>query len=77
MCRPPAMSADCPAASDADGFVVSRTQHPVGDRVPPVASRFNRCTTETRPLAAVSRAHPACDVDRLSRGVRQGEAVIP
>ena len=43
---------------------------------------FNRCTMapETRPLPAVSRqsrAHPACDVDRLSSGVRRAEAVIP
>ena len=39
MCRPPAMSADRPAASDS-GPVVSRTRHPVGDRVPP-----SRCTS--------------------------------
>ena len=34
--------------------------------------RFDRCTTapETRPLPAVSRAHPR-DVDRLSSGVRR------
>ena len=40
---------------------------------------FDRCTTapETRPLPAVSCAHPAHDVDRLSSGVRRGEVVIP
>jgi len=32
---------------------------------------------ETRPLPAVLHAHPARNVDRLSCGVRQGEAVIP
>ena len=40
---------------------------------------FDRCITapETWPLPAVSRAHPAPDVDRLSNDVRRGEAVIP
>ena len=40
--------------------------------------RFDRCATapETRPLPAVSRAHPSRDVDRLSSGVRR-EGVIP
>jgi len=72
MCRQPAM----PTASYG-GPVVSRTRHPVGDRVSP--SRFDGCTTapETRLLPAVSRAHPARDVDRLSSDVRRGEAVIP
>jgi len=40
---------------------------------------FDRCATapETRLLPAVSRAHPARDVDRLSSSVRrEGEAVI-
>ena len=32
---------------------------------------------ETRPLPIVSRAHPTRDVDRLSSGIRWGEAVIP
>ena len=72
MCRPPAMSADCPAASDG-GPVVSYTRHPVGDRVPP-----SSCTSAfLTGVPAVSRAHPARDVDRLSSGVRRGEAVIP
>jgi len=72
MCRQPAM----PTASDG-GPVVSRTRHPVGDRVSP--SRFDGCTTapETRLLPAVSRAHPTRDIDRLSSDVRRGEAVIP
>jgi len=39
MCRLPAMSADRPAASDG-GPMVSHTQQPVGDRVPPP-----RCTS--------------------------------
>jgi len=42
---------------------------------------LDRCATapETRPLPAVSLAHPARDVNRLSLSsdVRQGEAVIP
>ena len=35
---------------------------------------FDRCAMapETRPLPAVSRAHPPRDVDRLSSGVRRG-----
>ena len=68
MCRPPAMLADCPAASDG-GPVVSHTQHPVGDRVHP--SRYVCFLTgapwHRRP--AISRAHPTCDVDQLSSGV--------
>jgi len=70
-----------PAASDG-GPVVSHTQHPVGNRVPRVALHvcfFDRCATapETRPLPAVSRAHPPRDVDRLYSGVRREGAVIP
>jgi len=42
---------------------------------------FERWATapETRPLPAISRAHPASDVNRLSlsSGVRRGEAMIP
>jgi len=40
---------------------------------------LDRCATapETRPLPAISRTYPARDVDRLSSGVRRGEAVIP
>ena len=40
---------------------------------------FDRCASvpETRSLPAISRAHPARDVDRLFSGVRWGEAVIP
>jgi len=63
-----------PAASDG-GPVVSHTQHPVGDRVPPSCSHllFDRCATapETRPLLAISRAHPS----RVQRRPT-GEAVI-
>jgi len=80
MCRPPAMSANRPAASNG-GPVVSHTRHPVGDRVPVsrCTSGFDRCAMapETRPLPAVLHAHPARNVDRLSCGVRRGEAVIP
>jgi len=38
MCRPPAMSADRPAASDG-GPVDSHTRHPVGNSVPPSRSQ--------------------------------------
>jgi len=40
---------------------------------------FDRCATapETRPLSAVSRAHPARDVNRLSSGIQRGEVGIP
>ena len=74
MCRP---------TSSDGGPVVSHTQHPVGNRVS-VALRcatarpsLRKITTavatapQTRPLPAVSRAHPPRDVDRLSSGVRR------
>ena len=67
------MSANRPAASDG-GPVISHTRHPVGDsRVP--SRCFDTCVTapETRPLHAVSRAQSACDVDRLSSGIRRGK----
>jgi len=72
MCRPPAVSAYHPAASDG-GPVVSHTRHPVGNCAPPrrVPSMcFDTCATA--PLLAVSRTHPARDVDRLFSGVRRG-----
>jgi len=75
------MSADRPAVSDGVP-VVSHTQHLVGDHTSLCRAAhllFDRCATapETRPLLAVSVAHPARDVDRLSSGVRRGEAMIP
>jgi len=67
------MSANRPAASDG-GPVISHTRHPVGDRRVP-SRCFDTCVTapETRPLPAVSRAQSACDVDRLSSGIRRGK----
>ena len=55
------MSADRSAASDG-GPVVSHTRRPVGNRVPRRVPSlcFDMCATalETRPLPAISRAHP-------------------
>jgi len=80
MCRPPTMLADCPAASDS-GPAVSYTRRYTYTRGSP--SRFDRCTMAPGlgagdPAAArVSRAHSTRNVNRLSSGVRRGEAVIP
>ena len=60
-----------PAASDG-GPVVSHTQRPVGDRVPPSRLLFDRCATapETWPLLTVSHTHPSC-VQRRPEGGRR------
>jgi len=70
MCRPPAMSADRPAASDG-GHGVSRTLHPglVSDRVPHHIPSlcFDMCAMalETWPLPGVLHAHLPATSPRL------------
>ena len=77
MCRPPAMSADRPAASDG-GPVVSHTRHPVGDRFPPLRSQQVFRYGAGDPATARHFTCPSArDVDRLSSGVEWGEVVIP
>jgi len=80
MCRPPAMSADRPAASDG-GLVVSHTRYPVGDRGPQ-----SRCTSAfwqvhhgAGDLAAARRFTRPSRPRRRSIVQRRptGEAVIP
>ena len=81
MCRPTAMSADHPAASDG-GPVVSRTEGRSAIASPRCIPSmcFYTCATapETRPLPAVSCAPSPRDVDQLFSSVRRdGGPLIP
>ena len=74
------MSADRqPRPTAALRPMISHTRHPVGNRVPPSHSQhvLRHVWYGARRRPAVSCTHPAHDVDRLSSGVRRGEALIP
>ena len=77
MCRPPAMSADRPAASDG-GPVVSHTRHLVVDHVRQSSAfwQVRHGAGDSATARRFTRPSPR-DVDRLCSGVRWGEAVIP